>query len=112
MGVGLALEPAALAVRAVDFDDADPLGLEMAGQPGTIGPGPFDADEVDGAEVGEPPQQILVAAFRCGEALDAEESSPFVQSCSYMDVEVRIDAAGDASCKFLLLSSLRWIGLG
>ena len=47
--VGLALAPPALAVGAVDFDDADPLGLEMSGEPGAIGPGAFDTDQLDRA---------------------------------------------------------------
>ena len=71
----------------------------MASQPGAIGPGAFDADELDRAEVAEPPQQLLVAALGRGEALDAEESTSFVQSRRYMDVEVRIYPAGDASCQ-------------
>ena len=71
----------------------------MAGEPGTIGSGPFDADKLDGAEVGEPPEQLLVAVLGGGEALDTEESPSLVQSRSYMDVEVRIDAADDASCQ-------------
>ena len=62
LGVGLALAPAALAIGAVDFDDTDAFGLEVTGQPGPIGTRPFDADQLDGAEVGEPPQQLLVAA--------------------------------------------------
>ena len=61
--------------------------------------GPFDADEVDRAEVAQPPQQFLVALLGGGEALDAEENPSFVQSRSYMDIEVRIDAAGDAPCQ-------------
>ena len=87
-----------MSVGAVDFDDADPLGLEMASEPGSIGPGAFDADELDRTEVGEPPQQLLVAALGRSEARDAEESTSFVQSRRYMDVEVRIYPAGDASC--------------
>jgi hypothetical protein len=63
LGIGLALEPAALSIGTVDFDDADALGLEVAGQPGPIGPGPFDADQLDGAEVAQPAQQLLVAAL-------------------------------------------------
>ena len=62
LGIGLALAPATLAIGPVDFDDADPLGLEMAGEPGAIGPGPFDADQLDRAEVAQPAQQLLVAA--------------------------------------------------
>jgi hypothetical protein len=76
--IGLALESAALAVRAIDFDDADLLGLEMTGQPRTIGARPFDADELDPAEVAQPAQQLLVAALGGGEALDAEQRSPLI----------------------------------
>jgi hypothetical protein len=78
LGVGLALEPPPLSIGTVDFDDPDPLGLEMTGEPGTIGPRPFDTDQHDGAEVGEPPEQQLVTIGRCGEALDPEESPSFV----------------------------------
>jgi hypothetical protein len=36
--IGLALEPAALAVGTVDFDDADALGLEVTGpRSGSVG---------------------------------------------------------------------------
>ena len=62
LGVGLALEPPALAVGTVDFDDADALGLEVAGEPGAIGTRPFDADQLDRTEVAQPAQQLLVAA--------------------------------------------------
>ncbi len=87
------------ATRTVDFDDADPFGLEVTGEPGAIGTRPFDANQLDGAEVAQPPQELLVAALGGGEALDAEEGSSFVQSRSDMDVEVCIDPAGDAPCQ-------------
>src|ERR1700685_825434 len=45
------------------------------GQPASIGTCPFDAQQFDRAEVGEPAQQLLVAALCGGEALDAEERS-------------------------------------
>ena len=99
MGIGLSLAPALLAVGAVDFDDANPFNLEIAGQPGAIGPSPFDPDQLDRAEVTQPTQQLLVTALRRCEALDAEEGPSVVQSRSYMDVEVRIDPAGDSSCQ-------------
>ena len=84
----------------------------MAGEPGAIGPGPFDTDQLDRTEVAEPAQQLLVAALGSGEALDTEESPSFVQSCSYMDVEVRIDAAGDASWQVVtVIPSLDWVGV-
>jgi hypothetical protein len=73
--------------------------LEVTGEPGSIRPGPFDTDQLDRAEVAQPPQQLLVSTFIGAEALDTEESSSLVQSRSYMDVEVRIDPAGDAPCQ-------------
>jgi hypothetical protein len=88
-----------LAIGSVDLDDANPLGLEVAGQAGSIGPRSFDPDQLDRAEVAQPAEQRLVALGRGVEALDAEQGSPFVQSRSYMDVEVRIDPAGDAPCQ-------------
>ena len=98
LGIGLALEPAPLSIGTVDLDDPDLFTLETTGQAGAIGARPFDADQLDGAEVAQPAQQLLVAAFIGAEALDTEESSSLVQSRSYMDVEVRIDPAGDAPC--------------
>ena len=112
LGVGLALAPPALAVGTIDFDDADLLGLEVAGEPGSIRTGPFDADEVDRAEVAQPAQQLLVAALSRGEALDAEEGPSFVQGRSYVDVEVCIDPAGDAPCQIGHCHPFVWIGLG
>jgi len=99
LGVGLALAAPALAVGAVDFDDADPLGLEVPSEPGSIGARPFDADQLDRAEIAQPPQQQLVAALGGCEALDAEEGPSVVQSRSYVHVEVCIDPADDAPCQ-------------
>ena len=112
MGIGLALAPAALAIGPVDFDDSDPLGLEVPGQPGSIRACALDADQLDGAEVAQPGQQLLVAALGGGKALDTEECPSVVQSCSYVDVEVRIDAAGDASCQSGHCHPFVGLGLG
>src|SRR5277367_1512429 len=94
LGIGLSFEPPALSIGAIDFDHSHTLALEMSGQPGSIRPSPFDPDQLDRAEATQPAQQLLVAVLSGGEALDAEESPSLVQSCSYMDVEVRIDPAG------------------
>jgi hypothetical protein len=59
LGVGLAFAPPALSVGAVDFDDADPLGLEETGEPGAIGAGPFDADQLDGPKSASHPNSNL-----------------------------------------------------
>ena len=111
LGIGLALAPAPLSIGTVHFDDPDLFTLETTGQAGAIRTCAFDADQLHGAEVAQPAQQQLVIGRR-GEALDAEQGAPLVQSRSYMDVEVRIDPAGDAPCANWSLSSLRWIGLG
>ena len=111
MGVGLSFEPPALSIGSIDFDDADVFTLEVAGQPGTRGPGPFDADQLEGAEVAQPAQQLLVAGLGRGEALDAEQGPSVVQSRSYMDVEVRIDPAGDTPGQLVtVIASLVWVG--
>ena len=47
-----------------------------------------------------------------GEALDAEESPSLVQSCSYMNVEVRIDTTRDAPWQSGHCHPFRWFGLG
>src|SRR5664280_1050309 len=76
----------------------DALTVEVTSEPGTIGAGALDAEQLDGAEVLQPVQEIGVA-LRCRlEGLDAEESSPFVQSGCNMHVEVRVDPAGDLPC--------------
>ena len=67
--------------------------------PAPVGPRPFDADQLDRAEVAQPSEQQLGAALGGGEALDAEEGSSVVQRRSYMHVALCIDAAGDAPCQ-------------
>jgi hypothetical protein len=69
----------------------------MAGEARPIRTCPFDTNELDRSKVAEPAQELLVPIGRSGKALDAEKRAPLIQSCSYVDVEVRIDAAGDAS---------------
>ena len=62
LGVGLALAPPALAVRTIDLDQPDPLALEVTGdiRPHT-NPSLLPPDQLDGAEMAQPPQQFLVA---------------------------------------------------
>ena len=112
MGIGLTLAPPALSVGAVHFNDSNPFRLEVSGEPGAIGTGPFDADQLDGAEVAQPAHQLLVAALGGGEALDPEQRAPLVQSRSYMDVEVCIDAARDAPCQSGHCHPFVGLGLG
>ncbi len=78
LGIGLAFEAPTLAIGSVNFDHSHALGLEMTGEPCSIGPSPFDADQLDGAEVAQPAQQLLVTGFGRGEALDSEQGAPLI----------------------------------
>jgi hypothetical protein len=59
----------------------------------------LDADDGDRAEVLEPAQQLLVAETGRLESFDSEQRAFLVERCDHVDVEVRIDAAGHASCQ-------------
>ena len=72
-----------------------PWLVEVAGEPGPIAAGPFDTDELDGAEALEPAQQVPVARGRGREALHAKQGSSFVEGGRHVDVEVRVDPSGD-----------------
>ncbi len=111
-GIGLALAPAALAIGTIHLDDADPFVLKVTSEPGAIGAGPFDTDQLDRAEVAQPPQQLLVSGFGGAEALHAEQGPSLVQSRSYVHVEVCIDPAGDASCQIGHCHPFVGLGLG
>ena len=54
--VGLALPAAVLAVGAVDLDDADAGGGDVAGQAGAVAAGALDAGQADGPEPAQPAQ--------------------------------------------------------
>ncbi len=59
--VGLAAQPACLAVGPVDLDDLDALPAQVPGQPGAVGAGALDTDLVDLAVAAHPPEQFGVA---------------------------------------------------
>src|SRR5207245_2787523 len=65
--VGLALPAPVLAVGAVDLDDADAGGGDIAGQAGAVAAGALDADQADGPEPAQPAQQPGVAGRGDGE---------------------------------------------
>ena len=59
--VGLALPAPVLAVGAVDLDDPDTGGGDVAGQAGAIAAGALDTDQADRPEPAQPAQQPGVA---------------------------------------------------
>src|SRR6266566_8216561 len=71
-GPGLALPAPVLAVGAVDLDDPDAGGGDVAGQAGPVAAGALDADQADGPEPAQPAQQPGVAGRGDGELCDAE----------------------------------------
>src|SRR4051812_1114503 len=73
LGVALAASAATLTVRSVDLDHGHLFGVEVAGQPGPVGPGALDADQLDLAEVTEPGEELAVAGGGGVERLDAQQ---------------------------------------
>ena len=47
LGVGLAAPATTLAVRTVDLDHRDALGVEVAGEPGAVAAGALDPDQLE-----------------------------------------------------------------
>ena len=94
-GIGLARPPPLLAVRAVDLDDGDSVGLQVAGEPGAVAAGALHADQRDGAEAAKPCQQAAVAGGVGGERLDAQQPADGVQGGGHVHVEVGVNAGGD-----------------
>jgi hypothetical protein len=68
----------------------------VAGQPGAIRARALDAHQLDDAEATEPPQELAVPAGGGREGLGAEEGAEVVEGGGDVDVEVGVDASGDA----------------
>ncbi len=95
--VGLALAAPVLAVGAVDLDDPDAGGGDVAGQAGAVAAGALDADQADGPEPAQPAQQPGVAGRGDGELRDAEQPADRIQRGSDVHVRVGVHAAGDGA---------------
>ena len=91
---------AGLAVLAVHFDDLDPGPGEMTGDPGAIGPGPFDSDLGDLAERWEPSLQLHVAVGIGAERFGAEQATDLVEHSGHVDLAVGVDATDDSARAF------------
>lgn len=84
-----------MAVGAVDFDHADAVGVQVAGEAGAVGAGALDTHQVDLTEGSQPSEQPAVAG-RCGlEGLHAEQATAMVQGGRDVHVEVGVDTSGD-----------------
>ena len=71
----------------------------MTRETGAVTAGALDPDELDLAEALQPTEQLPVAGRRRRKALDAEERSAVVERSRDVNVEVRVDTAGDASAR-------------
>nr|WP_237109613.1 hypothetical protein [Nonomuraea sp. MG754425] len=93
--VGLALEPSGFAVGPVDFDHVDVLGLQQAGQAGSVDAGAFDPDPCQVPEGAHPGQQGGVSGWGGGELFGAQDPADQVDHCCGVGVLVGVHAAGD-----------------
>ena len=98
-GVGLALAPAALAVGTIHLDHSDLLVVQVPREAGAVAPGALDTHQVDRPEALQPQGEPAVADCGGLEALGAEQAPVLVEGGRHVDVEVRVDTSGDASCK-------------
>ena len=94
-GIGLARPTPLLAVRPIDLDDVDAVGLQVTGEPGAVAASALDADQGDGSEAAQPAEQAPVAGGVRGKRLDAQQPADGVQGGGHMDVEVGVNASGD-----------------
>jgi hypothetical protein len=85
---------AGLAVRAVDLDHGHARSLEVAGQTGAIGTGPFDPNPFDGPETAEPAQQLGVAGGGGGERFHPQQAADAVEGGGHVDVQMGVHTAG------------------
>ena len=93
--VRLALPTPVLPVRTVHLDDPDARCGDVAGQPGAVTAGPFDADQAHGAEPAQPAQQAGVAGRGGRELPDAEQAADGIERGGDMGICVSVYAAGN-----------------
>ncbi len=93
--VGLALEPAGLAVRTVDLNHLDPFLTQPASEPRSVGAGPLDPDPHYPPEPTHPDQQGGVSGYRGGELLAAQHPPNQVDHRRGVGVLMGIDSTGD-----------------
>jgi len=84
-----------LPVRTVHLDDPDARCGDVAGQPGAVTAGPFDAGQAHGAEPAQPAQQAGVAGRGGRELLDAEQAADGIERGGDMGICVSVYAAGN-----------------
>jgi hypothetical protein len=94
------LTAAVLAVGAIDLDDPDAGGCDVAGQAGAVAAGALDPDQADGPEPAQPAQQPGIASRGDRELRDAEQPADRIQRGGDMHVRVGVYAAGDHVCLY------------
>jgi hypothetical protein len=88
-----------LAVRTAHLQHLETLGVQEAGERGSIGSGALDADALHLPEAPEPPQGASIAGRGRGKGLDAELRPTLVKCGNDVDVSVGVDSARDpAGC--------------
>jgi hypothetical protein len=94
--VALAAPASTLPVRAINLHDGDVVGVEEPGEPGTVGTGAFDSDELDVTEAPQPAEQSRVTSRGRVEHLDTTQTTAFVERGGNVNIEVCVDTTGDS----------------
>jgi hypothetical protein len=94
-GIGLALAPAFLAVRAVDLENFYARSPQVAGQAGPIRAGALHPDPHRRAERAQPDQQRLVARRGGRKLLHPQQTADAIKCSGYMHIQVRVHATRD-----------------
>ncbi len=93
--IRLAALTALAPVGAVHLEHDDAPRRQAARQAGAIAAGALDPDPIDGAELGGPREQGLIAARGAGQADAVEQNTAFVERGGHVAVEMGVDAEGD-----------------
>lgn len=70
--------------------------MQVSGQAGPVGTGPFHPEALDGAQAAQPGQQLAVAGRGGGERPNPEFAAPLIQGRYHVLVAVGVCPNGDA----------------
>jgi hypothetical protein len=93
--VALAAATTRVGVGLVDLEHPDVVLTQVTHQPGRVGAGRLDRDDIDAAERAQPVQQAAIASERRRERRAAQQGATRIERCDLVRVAVRIDAVDD-----------------
>ena len=90
--VGLPLEPAGLAVSAIDLDHAETMSGELSAQLCPVGASSFHPDPDNRTPAGDPGLELLIAGFGGWEALVGDLPADPVDDAHHVNIGVGVDS--------------------